>query len=90
MAVTSATKLVPFAWPAIVWFDLKQGMATMNERPLPAFSIGQRVRVVLSEGNTTGHTGTVRGIVWHSKDRRYGFYLEKGSLYLEADLKAID
>ncbi len=45
--------------------------------PPAAFSIGQRVRVILNDRNRTPHSGTIREIIWHFKDQRYNYYLEE-------------
>jgi hypothetical protein len=42
----------------------------------PAFSVGQRVRVILNDRNRTARTGTIRQVIWHFKDRRYNYYLD--------------
>ncbi len=49
----------------------------MTEKPPPAFSIGERVRVILGERNQTSRTGTIREIVWHYKDQRYIYFIEE-------------
>jgi hypothetical protein len=61
-------------------------------RPKPRFAVGQAVRVVLNERNTTAHSGTVQEIIWHFKDQRYNYYLvENGrkvsKRYFEDDLE---
>jgi hypothetical protein len=67
-------------------------MAATPDRPPPAYSLGQRVRVILNARNRTPREGTVREIVWHFKDRRYNYYLEEGGKkvskrYLSEDLE---
>lgn len=67
--------------------------------PTPAFRVGQRVRVILNERNTTPHEGWVREILWHSKDQRYNYYLAVPGValprrnlskrYFEEDLVAV-
>jgi hypothetical protein len=62
--------------------------------PLPAFSVGQRVRVILNERNKTLRIGEVRNVIWHHKDQRYNYYLEEtgkkvAKRYFEEDLVAI-
>ncbi|WP_282296056.1 hypothetical protein [Stenotrophomonas sp. PS02289] len=59
----------------------------------PEFEIGQRVKVVVGEGNRTPRVGTVHGVIWHHKDARYNYYLEVrgrkvSKRYLAADLLA--
>lgn len=66
--------------------------AATADRPPPAYSLGQRVRVVLNERNRTPREGTVRRIVWHFKDGRYNYYLEQddkrvSKRYLREDLE---
>jgi hypothetical protein len=66
----------------------------MDEKPEPEFAIGQRVRVVLNERNTTPHIGTVQRIIWHFKDQRYNYYLEVdgkkiSKRYFCVDLEAV-
>jgi hypothetical protein len=48
----------------------------MTEKPPPAFSFGQRVRVILNERNRTSRTGTIRQVIWHHKDQCYNYYLD--------------
>jgi hypothetical protein len=66
----------------------------MASRPAPAFSVGQRVRVILNERNRTARVGTILGIMWHFKDGRYNYYLEEGGKkvskrYFQEDLEAV-
>ncbi len=66
----------------------------MNDKPIPVFSVGQRVRVVLNERNRTPHQGSIRQVIWHYKGGRYNYYLEeKGKAiskrYYEDDLEPI-
>jgi hypothetical protein len=68
--------------------------SSMASRPAPAFSVGQRVRVILNEQNRTARVGTIRGIMWHFKDGRYNYYLEEGGKkvskrYFQEDLEAV-
>ena len=67
----------------------------MEVIPESAFQLGQRVCVVLNERNHTPHTGTIRTVIWHHKDRRYNYYLaENGKKvakrYLAEDLQPVD
>jgi hypothetical protein len=48
----------------------------VTEKPPPAFSVGQRVRVILNERNRTARTGTIRQIIWHYKEQTYNYYLD--------------
>jgi hypothetical protein len=48
----------------------------VTETPPPAFSVGQRVRVILNDRNRTARTGTIRQVIWHFKDRRYNYHLD--------------
>jgi hypothetical protein len=48
----------------------------VTKNPPPAFSVGQRVRVIISDRNQTARTGTIRQVIWHFKDRRYNYYLD--------------
>jgi hypothetical protein len=64
------------------------------DRPLPAFSLGQRVRVILNERNKTAHTGIIRNIVWHHNDQQYNYYIEENvkrisKRYFDVDLEAL-
>lgn len=66
--------------------------ASQENRPQPAFAIGQRVRVVVNERNRTPHTGAIRDFRWHHKDQRYHYYLEENGKivskrYSEEDLE---
>ena len=66
----------------------------MTEKPPLAFSIGDRVRVILAERNQTSRTGTIREIVWHYKDQRYNYYIEEngkkvGKRYFEDDFERL-
>jgi hypothetical protein len=55
----------------------------MPNRPPSAFTMGQRVRVVLGKG------GPARvGTVWHFQAGRYDHHLEAGGRYAEGDLRA--
>jgi hypothetical protein len=47
--------------------------------PEPIYQVGQPVRVILGERNRTPHSGTVREIVWHSKDQCHHYYIIKES-----------
>lgn len=48
----------------------------MHDYRSPKFKVGQLVRVIVNERNTTPHTGTIREIIWHFKDKRYNYYIE--------------
>ena len=61
----------------------------------PRYAVGQAVRVILNERNTTPRRGTIRGIIWHAKDQRYNYYLvENGrkvsKRYFDDDLESDD
>jgi hypothetical protein len=67
----------------------------MTELPMPRFSVGQKVVVVLNEKNKTPHTGSVREVIWHYKDSRYNYYLEENGKkiskrYFEEDLDPVE
>ena len=71
----------------------RQGVAVVT-LPEPEFRVGQCVRVVLNDRNRTPHTGTVRQVVWHHRDRRYNYYLQEAGKkvskrYLAEDLEAV-
>ena len=66
----------------------------MIEKPSPAFSVGQRVRVILNERNRTARTGTIRQIIWHYKDECYNYYLDVNGKkiskrYYEVDIELL-
>ena len=66
----------------------------MSEKPLPVFYVGECVRVILNERNRTSHTGPVREIIWHHKDRCYNYYITAGGKkvskrYYEEDLERV-
>jgi adenylate kinase family enzyme len=66
----------------------------MKVRPEPMFKIGQHVRVVLNERNSTSHSGEIFQIEWHFKDQRFNYYLVENEKpvtkrYLECDLELI-
>ena len=66
----------------------------MTEKPPPALSLDQRVRVILNESNRTSRTGTIRQIIWHFKDQRYMYFLEVNGKkiakrYYEEDLECL-
>lgn len=61
--------------------------------PVPKFTIGQKVRV-RGDRNQTVHEGTIRGVIWHFKGRRYNYYLEEGGnkiskRYYDSDLETV-
>jgi hypothetical protein len=65
------------------------------DKPPPTFRLGQHVRVLLNDRNSTPHEGTVRHIIWHHKDARYNYYLQEGGKkvskrYFEQDLEALE
>jgi len=49
----------------------------MKDKPAPVFSVGQRVRLILNDGNKTPYTGFVQRIIWHHKHGRYKYYLDE-------------
>ncbi len=58
----------------------------------PEYRYGEHVEVIVNAKNLTHHVGTVRKAIWHSKDRRWNFYLEVGGKnigkrYLAVDLR---
>ncbi len=67
----------------------------MPNRPPAAFSMGQRVRVVVSDRNRTAREGTIRDVVWHFQAERYNYYLEEAGRkaperYFAEDLERIE
>lgn len=67
----------------------------MPNRPPSAFSIGQRVRVVLKGERGTPRLGTIRDIVWHFQAERYDYYLEADGQklpgrYSDRDLETVE
>jgi hypothetical protein len=63
-------------------------------KPPPAFTTGQWVQVIISDRNRTLHTGKIRAVIWHHKDKRYNYYLEERGKkvpkrYFEEDLEII-
>lgn len=66
----------------------------MTKKPPPALSVGQRVRVILSDRNRTARTGAIRQVIWHFKHRRYNYYLDVdgkkvSKRYYEEDLEPL-
>jgi hypothetical protein len=43
--------------------------------PPPEFTVGDAVSVILNDRNRTPHTGVIRLVIWHSKDKRYNYYI---------------
>ena len=66
----------------------------MSYGRLPLFKVGQHVRVVLNERNTTPHAGIVGEVKWHHKAERYYYYIEEdgkrvSKRYFDADLERV-
>lgn len=45
----------------------------------PEFAIGDRVSVRVGGRNRTAHSGEIREVVWHIKDRQYNYFLREGN-----------
>ena len=64
------------------------------ETPTSKFTVGERVRVILSDRNRTPHQGSITKIHWHFNEQRYYCYLEENGKqiakrYFEDDLEAV-
>jgi len=67
----------------------------MPNRPPSAFSMGQRVRVVLAGRKGTPRLGIIRDVVWHFQAERYDYYIEADgqkvpTRYSEGDLETAE
>jgi hypothetical protein len=45
--------------------------------PPPEFSVGDKVRVRVSDTNRTRRTGVIRSSAWHFKEKRHYYYIEQ-------------
>jgi hypothetical protein len=64
------------------------------EHPPVEFKVGDRVRVAPSDRHQTPRTGTIRQVIWHSRDARYNYYIEENgkkvsTRYLADDLELV-
>ena len=62
--------------------------------PDPEFKVGDPVRVILNQRNTTAWTGTIERVIWHFKDQRYNYYIAANGKsvskrYLAVDLESV-
>ena len=67
----------------------------MPNRPPSAFTLGQQVRVIAGARNGKPALATIRDILWHFSDERYGYYLDEGGKkntkrYVEEDLEPVE